>query len=293
VYLSRCYTNWDVKSLRTFMYWVTCLSQTILCRYAKNSSTDLQRIGNNGHAVFPSPGLSEDCVRRAGFKFCTSKETLWISCICFYVILLVFLYSNSKWCQVVALSCFIPSYFLNRKEYLRHFLALSCNMNLFLSCAITLIKDYLAMMGQCAFCVHSSVVAMLRLPVIILWLSGFGLSFLMVKENVAIQDFIWAALCLKTESKGPPHSLPRVLLVMQFLSSQKIAQFKSFLFKWSVYWVWETHEFNGSVCGCLSRLSLCGPVMDWRPVQGEPRLSPDDRWDRLQPPRDPTDGLTV
>ena len=40
-----------------------------------------------------------------------------------------------------------------------------------------------------------------------------------------------------------------------------------------------------SVCGCLSRLSLCGPVMDWRPVQGEPRLSPDDRWYRLQPPR--------
>ena len=46
-----------------------------------------------------------------------------------------------------------------------------------------------------------------------------------------------------------------------------------------------------SVCGCLCRLSLCGPVMDWRPVQGVPRLSPDDRWDRLQPPRDPTDGL--
>jgi len=44
-----------------------------------------------------------------------------------------------------------------------------------------------------------------------------------------------------------------------------------------------------SVCGCLS---LCGPVMDWRPVQGVPRLSPDDRWDRLQPPRDPTDGLS-
>ena len=38
-------------------------------------------------------------------------------------------------------------------------------------------------------------------------------------------------------------------------------------------------------------MSLCGPVMDWRPVQGVPRLSPDDRWDRLQPPRDPTDGL--
>ena len=43
-----------------------------------------------------------------------------------------------------------------------------------------------------------------------------------------------------------------------------------------------------SLCG---RLSLCVPVMDWRPVQGVPHLSPDDRWDRLQPPRDPTDGL--
>ena len=43
-----------------------------------------------------------------------------------------------------------------------------------------------------------------------------------------------------------------------------------------------------SVSGCLS---LCGPVMDWRPVQGVPRLSPNDRWDRLQPPRDPTDRL--
>ena len=47
-----------------------------------------------------------------------------------------------------------------------------------------------------------------------------------------------------------------------------------------------------SVCGCLSHLSLCGPVMDWRSVQGVPSLSPDDRWDRLQPPRDPTDGLS-
>jgi len=28
------------------------------------------------------------------------------------------------------------------------------------------------------------------------------------------------------------------------------------------------------VCGCLSRLSLCGTVMDWRPVQGVPCLSP-------------------
>ena len=46
------------------------------------------------------------------------------------------------------------------------------------------------------------------------------------------------------------------------------------------------------VCGRLSRLSLCGPVMDWRPVQGVPRLSPDDRWNRLQPPRDPTEGLS-
>ena len=46
------------------------------------------------------------------------------------------------------------------------------------------------------------------------------------------------------------------------------------------------------VCCCVSRLSLCGPVMDWRPVQGVPRHSPDDRWVRLQTPRDPTDGLS-
>ena len=35
-------------------------------------------------------------------------------------------------------------------------------------------------------------------------------------------------------------------------------------------------------------------IEDWRPVQGVPRLSPDDCWDRLQPParaRYPTDGL--
>ena len=30
------------------------------------------------------------------------------------------------------------------------------------------------------------------------------------------------------------------------------------------------------VCGCLSRLSLCGPVMDWQPVQGVPCLLPND-----------------
>ena len=29
-----------------------------------------------------------------------------------------------------------------------------------------------------------------------------------------------------------------------------------------------------SVCGCLSRLSLCGPVMDWRPVQVDPASRP-------------------
>ena len=48
-----------------------------------------------------------------------------------------------------------------------------------------------------------------------------------------------------------------------------------------------------SVCACLSCLSLCGPVMDWRPVQGVPHLTPDDSWDRLQPPRDLTDGLSA
>jgi len=47
-----------------------------------------------------------------------------------------------------------------------------------------------------------------------------------------------------------------------------------------------------SVHCCVSRLSLCGPVMDWRPVQGAPRLSPSDSWDRLQPPRDPKIGLS-
>ena len=34
-----------------------------------------------------------------------------------------------------------------------------------------------------------------------------------------------------------------------------------------------------SMDGCLSHLSLCGPVMDWRPVQGVPCLSPNDSWD--------------
>jgi len=46
------------------------------------------------------------------------------------------------------------------------------------------------------------------------------------------------------------------------------------------------------VHGCLSRLSLCGPVMDWQHVQVVPRLSPNDHWDRLQPPCDPTVGLS-
>jgi len=32
--------------------------------------------------------------------------------------------------------------------------------------------------------------------------------------------------------------------------------------------------------------------MDWRPVRGVPRLSPNDGWDRLQPPCDPTVGLS-
>jgi len=48
----------------------------------------------------------------------------------------------------------------------------------------------------------------------------------------------------------------------------------------------------GRVCGCVFRLSLCGPVMDWRPVQGLPRLSPDERWARLQPPHDLTNRLS-
>ena len=39
-----------------------------------------------------------------------------------------------------------------------------------------------------------------------------------------------------------------------------------------------------SVSGCVS---LCDPMMDWRPVQGVPYLSPNDSWDGLQPPRNP------
>ena len=59
-------------------------------------------------------------------------------------------------------------------------------------------------------------------------------------------------------------------------------------FNWNIWII----LCNERVCGYLSCLSLCEPVMDWRPVQGVPRLSPDDRWDRLQPPRDPTDELS-
>jgi len=34
---------------------------------------------------------------------------------------------------------------------------------------------------------------------------------------------------------------------------------------------------------CVEFCDLCRPVMDWRPVQRVPRLSPNDSWDRLQP----------
>ena len=43
---------------------------------------------------------------------------------------------------------------------------------------------------------------------------------------------------------------------------------------------------HGCVVVCL--ICLCGPVMDWRPVQGVHCLLLDDRWDR---PHDPTNGL--
>ena len=38
-----------------------------------------------------------------------------------------------------------------------------------------------------------------------------------------------------------------------------------------------------NVHGCLSRLSLCGPVMDWQLVQGVPQPSPNGSSDTLQP----------
>ena len=37
-----------------------------------------------------------------------------------------------------------------------------------------------------------------------------------------------------------------------------------------------------NIDGCVSHLCLCGPVMAWLP--GVPCLSPNDSWDRLQPP---------
>ena len=42
-----------------------------------------------------------------------------------------------------------------------------------------------------------------------------------------------------------------------------------------------------SLYGCMSHLSLCGPVMDWRSIQGVACLFPNGCWDRLQPPHDP------
>ena len=45
-----------------------------------------------------------------------------------------------------------------------------------------------------------------------------------------------------------------------------------------------TPRVSVSVDGCLS---LCDPVMDWRSIQGVPRLLPNDSWDRLQSPHDP------
>ena len=43
----------------------------------------------------------------------------------------------------------------------------------------------------------------------------------------------------------------------------------------------------------VSFVSVFGPEMDWWPVQAVPCLSPDDCWDRLQLPRDPTNGFPV
>ena len=39
-------------------------------------------------------------------------------------------------------------------------------------------------------------------------------------------------------------------------------------------------EVNVRVHVCLSHLTLCGTVMDLKPVQGVPRLSPNGSWDR-------------
>ena len=44
-----------------------------------------------------------------------------------------------------------------------------------------------------------------------------------------------------------------------------------------------------SVHGCVS---LCGPAMDWRPVQGVPCVLPNDNWDSLQSPPATLNGLS-
>ena len=46
-------------------------------------------------------------------------------------------------------------------------------------------------------------------------------------------------------------------------------------------------SLNVIVDGCVSHLSLCGPVMDWQPVQAVPCIPSNDSWDRLQPPQNP------
>ena len=98
-------------------------------------------------------------------------------------------------------------------------------------------------------------------------------------ESVPDSTHVWAflcgacmfPLCMHGFSPGTSSHCPKSCM-LGFLASLKLSL--------------------GGVCGCLSCLSLCGPVMDWQPIQGVPRLSPDDRWDILQLPRDPTHGLS-
>ena len=55
-------------------------------------------------------------------------------------------------------------------------------------------------------------------------------------------------------------------------------------FKYFKHWLKPTPNNNNNNHEKNNKQS---PVMDWRPVQGVPCLSPNDGWDRLQHRRDP------
>jgi len=78
------------------------------------------------------------------------------------------------------------------------------------------------------------------------------------------------------------------VVVSTVTSQQEGLWYKSQLSTWSVEFACSPQfTVNVNVHGCLFRLSLCDPVMDWQHVQSVACLSPNGSWDRLQPPRTP------